>query len=78
VQVWKSVAEVLTKGLEFLHPSARMAVVIGGLLGIIFEYLNIKQRGKFPLSAVGMGLAFVLRFSDAFSMFMGAFIFEVI
>jgi uncharacterized oligopeptide transporter (OPT) family protein len=78
VQVWKSVAEVLMKGFEFLHPSVRMAIVIGALLGLTFEILNIRMKGKFPLSAVGMGLAFVLKFSDIWSMFFGAFIFWMI
>jgi uncharacterized oligopeptide transporter (OPT) family protein len=36
-QAWRAVAEVLTKGLGFLHPTARYAVIIGGALGILFE-----------------------------------------
>jgi uncharacterized oligopeptide transporter (OPT) family protein len=75
VQVWKSVAEVLTKGLSFLHPSAQFAVLIGAVCGILFEHLNVKMKGKFPLSPVGLGLAFVLRFSDSLSMGLGSFIF---
>jgi uncharacterized oligopeptide transporter (OPT) family protein len=75
VQVWKSVAEVLTKGLGFLHPSAQLAVVVGATLGILIEFMNIRTRGKFPLSAVGLGLAFVLRFTDSLSMAIGGFFF---
>ena len=33
------------------------------------------MNGKFPISAVGFGLAFVLRFVDVFSMFTGAALF---
>jgi len=74
-QVWKAVAEVLTKGFAFLHPTARIAILVGAVLGILFEILEKSTRGKWPISGVGMGLAFVLPFSDAFAMSLGAFIF---
>lgn len=73
--IWKGVAEALTKGLGNLHPSAQAATVIGALLGIIIEYLNKKTRGKFPLSGVGLGLGFVLRFTDSWSMALGTLLF---
>ena len=74
-QIWKAVAEVLTKGLSFLHPSARAAIGIGALIGLVIEILNQRSKGKFPVSGVGLGLAFVLKFSDSLSMAMGALIF---
>jgi uncharacterized oligopeptide transporter (OPT) family protein len=74
--IWRAVAEVLAKGLGFLHPSARWAALIGAVLGIVFEFLNKRTRGKFPLSGVGMGLAFVLNFADCLSFFIGAFFFH--
>ena len=73
--IWKAVAEVLTRGLGFLHPTARIAVAIGAILGIVFEILNHKLKGKFPLSGIGVGLAFVLHFSDAFVMALGSILF---
>ncbi|MGZ3697163.1 MAG: OPT family oligopeptide transporter [Bdellovibrionota bacterium] len=73
--IWKAVAEVLAHGLSFLHPSAKIAVVVGAILGLAFELLNKAMKGKFPLSGVGMGLAFVLRFPDALAMSLGAFLF---
>lgn len=73
--IWKGVAEALTKGLGNLHPSAQAAAVIGGLLGIVIEFLNKKTRGRFPLSGVGLGLGFVLRFTDAWSMALGTLLF---
>jgi len=75
--VWKGVAEALTKGLSTLHPTAQLGALIGALLGIILEVLNQKTRGKFPLSGVGLGLGFVLRFTDALSMALGTLIFWV-
>ncbi len=75
--VWKGVSEVLTKGLSNLHITAQIAAVIGAVLGVVFEILNKKMKGKFPLSGVGLGLGFVLRFTDAWSMALGTLIFWV-
>ncbi|MCP4291457.1 MAG: OPT family oligopeptide transporter [bacterium] len=74
---WRAVAEVLTKGLGFLHPSAQAAVFIGGGLGIIFELLKKWTKNRFPLSSVGIGLAFVISFSTSLSMALGAILFWV-
>jgi uncharacterized oligopeptide transporter (OPT) family protein len=74
-QAWRAVAEVLTKGLAFLHPSAQAAVFIGGALGIVFEILKKVTRNRFPLSAVGIGLAFVISFSTSLSMALGSILF---
>lgn len=74
-QIWKAVAEVLTKGLSFLHPSAQLAIGAGAAIGLVIEILNQRSKGKFPVSGVGLGLAFVLKFSDSLSMAMGAFLF---
>lgn len=73
--VWKGVSEVLTKGLSNLHITAQIAAGIGAVLGIVIEILNKKMNGKFPLSGVGLGLGFVLRFADAWSMALGTLIF---
>lgn len=75
--IWKGVAEALTKGLGTLHISAQAAALIGALLGIAIEYLNKKTRGRFPLSGVGLGLGFVLRFTDAWSMALGTLLFWI-
>jgi uncharacterized oligopeptide transporter (OPT) family protein len=75
--VWKGVSEVLTKGLSNLHVTAQIAAGIGAILGIVIEILNKKSGGKFPLSGVGLGLGFVLRFTDAWSMALGTFLFWV-
>lgn len=75
--IWKGVAEALTKGLGNLHPSAQAAAAIGALLGVVIEYLNKKTRGKFPLSGVGLGLGFVLRFTDAWTMCLGTLLFWI-
>lgn len=73
--IWKGVAEALTNGLSTLHPTAQWGALIGAIVGIVLEVLNQKTKGKFPLSGVGLGLGFVLKFSDALSMALGTLIF---
>ncbi len=77
-QVWAAVAKVLTKGLDFLHPTAKWAMLIGGALGVALDLLDRRTKGRFPLSGVGIGLAFVIPFSTCFSMFLGAFFFWIL
>lgn len=75
---WKAVAEILTKGLSELARSAQWAALIGGLAGIVLEIIRLKSKGKFPISPVGIGLAFVIPFTSCLAMFAGSFVFWVI
>ncbi len=75
VTVWKAVAEVLTEGIHKLPDSAQMAVAIAALVGLALEFSRVVTKGRFPLSPVGLGLAFVIDFSSSFAMFLGAFFF---
>jgi uncharacterized oligopeptide transporter (OPT) family protein len=72
--VYRAVAEALTKGLGVLHPSARIAAIVGAFLGVVLEWWNIRSKGKFPVSPMGLGLAFVLHFSDSLAMGIGSFL----
>jgi uncharacterized oligopeptide transporter (OPT) family protein len=74
-QIWRSVAELLTRGFSTLHYTARIAMAIGAVLGLVVEIINQRSRGRFPLSGVALGLGFVLRFSDVLAMAIGAGIF---
>ena len=74
-QIWIAVAQVLSKGLAVLAPSTKIAVVIGAIVGIFIEFMNRRTHGKFPISAMGLGLSFVLRFSDCWAMALGSLIF---
>ncbi len=75
--VWKAVAEVLSTGLGALHPTAQVAVLIGGIIGIVFEILSKKTRGRFPLSPVAFGISFVLPFHISLEFFLGSLIFSL-
>ena len=74
-QVWKAVAELLSNGLGALHPTARIGMLTGGLIGILLPLLPrmLPQKiHKFIPSAMGLGLAFVIQFYYSLSMFIGA------
>ncbi|MEY4616023.1 MAG: hypothetical protein RJB66_983 [Pseudomonadota bacterium] len=73
--IWKGVAEALTNGLSTLHPTAQFGALVGAILGIVLEVLSQKTHGRFPVSGVGLGLGFVLRFTDALSMSLGTLVF---
>lgn len=73
--IWKAVSEVLSHGLSTLHPTVQIGVLVGAVIGILFEFLNNRMKGRFPLSGVGLGLAFVLQFTNSLAMAMGALFF---
>jgi putative OPT family oligopeptide transporter len=72
---WKAVAEVLTKGLSNLKPSAQLAALVGAVVGIVLELVKMASKGRFPITAVGLGLAFVLAFNNSLAMASGAILF---
>lgn len=74
--MWYAVAQALSQGIEVIPSSARWAIVIGALIGIalpLLESLFPKSRAYLP-SAMGLGLAFVVTFSNSLSFFIGALI----
>ena len=73
--VWASVAELLSKGLETLHPTCRTGILVGGLLGIaitVLERVVPKWLVPWIPSATGLGLAFVIDFHDSMAFLVGA------
>jgi OPT family oligopeptide transporter len=75
-QVWAGVARLLSNGIESLHPTARLALLIGGLVGILIPLMEIlfPKTRRFMPSAMGLGLSFVLPFYNSLSMFIGGLI----
>jgi OPT family oligopeptide transporter len=76
--MWKAVAVVLAgeKGLSALPMTAKYAIVIGAMVGImlpVLERLFPKARPYIP-SAMGLGLAWVVTFSNSFAFALGAVI----
>jgi OPT family oligopeptide transporter len=73
-QVWRGVAELLAKGVEALHPTARIGLVIGASLGVVLALLERrfpKHKHLIP-SPTGLGLAFTITGYYSISMFIGA------
>ena len=54
-----------------------MVAAVGGALGILMEVLKLATKGRMSLSAIGMGLAFVIPFTTCFAMFLGSFLFWI-
>ena len=73
--IWKAVAEILTAGLSSLPVTAAYAALIGGVLGIVMELLRVFSKGRFGISAIGIGLATVIPFSTCLAMAFGSFVF---
>jgi len=73
-QVWRGVAELLSKGVGSLHPTARVGLLIGSLVGILLPLLEMwfpKQK-KFIPAATGLGIAFTINGFNAIMMFIGS------
>jgi uncharacterized oligopeptide transporter (OPT) family protein len=75
-QVWAGVARLLSNGIESLHPTARLALLIGGIIGILIPLMALlfPKTQRFLPSTMGLGLAFVLPFYNSLSMFIGGII----
>jgi len=75
-QTWVAVAKVLSGGLDSLPMSARIAILIGALIGVgipLLEKLAPRLRPWMP-SAMGLGLGWVVFFSNALAFTIGAII----
>ena len=75
-QVWAAVAKILSKGFFELPLSARIGLGVGGFIGILIPILEklFPKAARFIPSAMGLGLAMVIPFWNALSMFIGAVI----
>lgn len=79
-QVWSRVADLLAQGFSTLHPTAKIAMLIGVAVGVIIPLLEkwFPKAAKFIPSSMGIGLAFVIPFWNSLSMFLGALIVLII
>lgn len=74
--MWRAVAEALSYGIQYVPISARWGILIGGILGIglaLIDYF-IPHWKRYTPSAMGLGLSWVMSFSNCFSFFIGAMI----
>ena len=81
VQVWAGVSKAMTEGIGGLHPTAKLATVIGFAIGITLaladRYTPKKYKAYVP-SPSGLGIALVIPGSNSIAMFIGALIAEII
>jgi hypothetical protein len=72
---WKGVAELITKGLSALPWTAVVSMVVAAIAAAAIEIARIVTKGRFPLTAVSVGLGVVLPPEATFAMWVGAMIF---
>jgi len=73
-QTWVAVARLLSSGIESLPMSARIAILVGALIGLVLPLLETlfpRARPYLP-SAMGLGLGWVVVFSNTFSFAIGS------
>ena len=72
---WKGVAELITKGLSALPWTAIVAMAVAAVCAAAIEIARIVTNGRFPLTAVSIGLGVVLPPEATLAMWVGAMIF---
>ena len=72
---WKGVADLIARGFNNLPASALLSMAIAAVAAIVFEVLRLRTKGRFPISAVSVGLGVVLPPESCFAMWVGALIF---
>jgi uncharacterized oligopeptide transporter (OPT) family protein len=81
VQVWGGVSKVLVAGIDGLPESARIAALVGALIGValvLCERFAPKGLQKYVPSPSGIGIAMVIPGSNAIAMALGATIAELL
>jgi uncharacterized oligopeptide transporter (OPT) family protein len=72
---WKGVADLIANGVSRLPPSAVISMVLAAVAALVFEILRVRTRGRFPISAVSVGLGVVLPPESVLAMWLGALFF---
>jgi len=72
---WRGVASLIANGLHSLPASAIASMAVAAALAAAFEAARIATKGRFPLSAVSIGLGVVLPPEYVFTMWLGAAVF---
>jgi OPT family oligopeptide transporter len=72
---WKGVAELIANGISHLPASALVSIAMAAACAAMFEFAAIATRGRFPLSAVSIGLGVVIPPESTIAMWLGALLF---
>jgi uncharacterized oligopeptide transporter (OPT) family protein len=74
---WKGVADLIAKGVSALPWSAIVSMIVAAVAAVVLEVARMATKGRFPLSAVAVGLGVVLPPEATFAMWVGALVFWV-
>jgi uncharacterized oligopeptide transporter (OPT) family protein len=74
---WKGVAEIIARGVSALPYTAIVSMIVAAISAAAIEIAKIVTKGRFPLSAVSIGLGVVLPPEATFAMFVGALLFWI-
>jgi OPT family oligopeptide transporter len=74
---WKGVAELIMKGVSALPYSAIVSMIVAAIAAAAIEIARIATKGRFPLTAVSIGLGTVLPPESTLGMFVGALVFWI-
>lgn len=74
--MWRAVAEALSVGIQAVPMTARYGILIGGIIGILLPLCEhfIPRSKQYLPSTMGLGLSWVMAFSNCFAFFIGALI----
>ncbi|MBS0663034.1 MAG: OPT/YSL family transporter [Verrucomicrobia bacterium] len=72
---WRGVADLIAHGLKSLPASAVVSMMVAAACAAAIELTRIVTKGRFPLSAVSIGLGVVLPPEYVFTMWLGAALF---
>jgi OPT family oligopeptide transporter len=75
IEIWRGVAMLIASGGHALKQSALFAMGAAAAAGIAFEIARVKSQGRFPISAVGVGLGVVIPVDSTLMMWAGALFF---
>jgi len=72
---WRGVAELIAHGIKSLPSTAVTAMIVAAICAAAIEIAKIVTKGRFPLSAVSIGLGVVLPPKYVLPMWLGALFF---
>jgi len=81
VATWKSVAELMAKGVSHFPAGAMEALIVASIIGFLLSILeNVLHENhlKYVPSASAMGLAFIIPASLSLTMFSGSMLVEIL
>ncbi len=74
---WKGISDLIDGGLAHLPESARWAMLVAAVFGVVFEIVRLVTKNKSPIAPVAIGLGIVLPPDSTLWMFLGSLFFWV-